>query len=234
MGELNKATVENRRNLLSDAVTNGWVTDFDLDSNEVFIERWSEAHERFVTFRHGFTMTDTAVTIDEEGTEVIRTVEFKEVEHMSDHEPLTKSVLMKILDKVLGKGKDNTRALIKQFNEDEMVAIEPLYIAANEVDGQGDTISLEDTHGMVDSLNKAIGDGRLQSGLFHKHKTDSFTIEKAWVNEVACTIGETEIPAGQPIAQVKFHNVDAWELRKNGELSGLSIGARFTDAEDLT
>jgi hypothetical protein len=226
--DINKATVENKRRLLSDAVTDGWITDFDLDSNEVFIERWD--HDGHKTFRHTFTMTDTTAEISEDSVQVIRTVEFVE---KSLDEPITESRLMKVLDKFFGGPKQNTRQVIKQFDEEDMIAIEPLYIAAGEVDGVGDTISLEDTHGMVDSLNKAITDGRLQSGLFHKHKTDTFTIEKAWVNEVACTIGETDIPAGQPIVKVQFHNEAAWELRKSGELSGLSIGARATEIEEI-
>ncbi len=227
---VDKATVNHKQGLLSDAITDGWVTDFDLDTNDVFIQRFDD--EKFRIFRHSFTMTDTTADIEDEGTEVIRTGGFTDVEKANSEEPITESNLLKALSKYFGGSKENTRQVIKQFDEEEMIAIEPLYIAAGEVDGQGDTISLEDTHGMVDSLNKAIGDGRLQSGLFHKHKTESFTIEKAWVNETACTIGETEVPEGQPIVKVQFHNDEAWELRKTGDLTGLSIGARAI-AEDL-
>jgi len=226
---VDKATVNDKRRLLADAVTDGFIVDFDLDTNEVFIEKFMG--DKFKTFRHSFTMTDTKAEIEEEGTEVIRTTQFTEVEKANSEETI-ESKLFKVIDKYFGGSNKNTKQVIKQFDEEEMIAIEPLYIAAGEVDGQGDTISLEDTHGMVDSLNKAIGDGRLQSGLFHKHKTESFTIEKAWVNETACTIGETEVPEGQPIVKVQFHNDEAWELRKTGDLTGLSIGARAI-AEDL-
>lgn len=234
MTDINKATVENQRRLLSDSISNGWVSDFDLDTKEVFIERWDVEAEKYSTFRHTFVMTDTSVEISEESTEVIRTTEFKEIEKSGQDTPITESRLMKVLDKFFGAPKtDNTIQVIKQFVEEDKVAIEPLYIAAGEVDGHGDTISLEDTHNMVISLNKAITDGRLQSGLFHKHKTESFTIEKAWVNEVDCKIGDIDVPAGQPIAKVQFHNDTAWELRKAGELSGLSIGARAKDIEEI-
>lgn len=233
--EISKVTVHDIRHMLSDAITQGFVIDFDLDENVVFIEKFDDTGNKFKTFKHSFTRTDTTVDIEEEGVEVIRTTDFKEVEKSLDDEPLTAGVLMKIFDKFFAsKDTDKTHQVIKQFDEEEMVAIEPLYIAAGEVDGHGDTISLDDTHGMVDSLNKAISDGRLQSGLFHKHKTDSFTIEKAWVNEVECKIGDTDIPAGQPIVKVKFHNDQAWKLRKAGELSGLSIGARATAIEEIT
>ena len=235
---IDKATVENKRRVLSDAVTNGFIVDFDLDNNEVFIERWSNDHDKFVTFRHAFTMTDTSADIEEEGTEVIRTVDFKEVENTDhDDEPMTKNGLLKVLDKFFGgtKKKDGIQ-VVKQFGTDNesMFAVEPLYIAPGEVDGHGDTMNLEDITSMVESLNKANGEGRLQSGLFHKHKTDVWTLEKAWVNPVECMIGDQLVPEGQPIAKTLFNNERAFEMRINGDISGLSIGARAKGSIDLT
>jgi hypothetical protein len=232
--EIDKATVENKRRVLSDAVTNGFIVDFDLDSNEVFIERWHGDKHR--TFRHSFTLTDTSATIEEEGTEVIRTVDFKEVEKSLDA-PITESRLMKVLDKFFGSSnrKDSIQ-VVKQFGtEDEpMFAVEPLYIAPGEVDGHGDTMGLEDITSMVESLNKANEEGRLQSGLFHKHKTDVWTLEKAWVNPVECMIGDQLVPEGQPIAKTLFNNKRAFQMRIEGDISGLSIGARAKGAIDLT
>ena len=86
---------------------------------------------------------------------------------------------------------------------------------------------------MVKSFNEANESGSLQTSLFHAHKTESFEVVKAWVNEVDCTIGETVVKEGQPIAKIHFLNEDAWELRKTGELMGLSIGARAKSVEVL-
>jgi hypothetical protein len=229
--DINKATVENKRRLLSDAVTDGWITDFDLDSNEVFIERWHGDKHR--TFRHTFTMTDTSAEISEEGVEVVRTVEFVE---KSLDEPVTESRLLKVLDKYFGGSKKETVQIVKQFGtEDEpMFAVEPLYIAPGEVDGHGDTMALEDIESMVESLNKANDEGRLQSGLFHKHKTDVWTLDKAWVNPVECMIGDQLVPEGQPIAKTLFTNKAAFQMRVEGDIAGLSIGARAKEAIDLT
>lgn len=231
MTEVNKATVDTKRNILRDAVKDGWITDFDLDTNEVFIERWDgDTHK---TFRHSFTMTATEATISDESTEVIRTVEFVD---KSLDEPITESKLAKMLDKYFGGSKKPTMDIIKQFGTDTepMFAIEPLYIAPGEVDGHGDTMDLENITSMVDSLNKANDEGRLQSGLFHKHKTDVWTLEKAWVNPVECMIGDQLIPEGQPIAKTLFTNKTAFQMRVDGDISGLSIGARFKGAIDLT
>lgn len=233
---IDKALVENQRRLLHDAVTIGWVTDFDMDSNEVFIERWESDKHR--TFRHSFTMTETSVEIDDDGTEVIRTIDFKEVENSShEDKPITKSALMNVLDKYFGGSKrKDTIQVVKQFgSEDEpMYAVEPLYIAPGEVDGHGDTMNLENITKMVESLNKANDDGRLQNGLFHKHSTNVWSLEKAWVNPVECMIGDQLVPEGQPIAKTLFTNKAAFDMRVNGDISGLSIGARATGSVDLT
>ena len=114
-----------------------------------------------------------------------------------------------------------------------MYCIEPLYTAPGEVDGHGDVANLETITGMVHSLNKANDEGRLQSGLFHKHRTDTWELEKAWVNPVECMIGDQLVPEGQPIAKTLFTNREAFEMRINGEISGLSIGARAKEVIDL-
>jgi hypothetical protein len=232
---LDKATVSDKRNLLSNAITRGWIDDFDLDTNEVFISRWDDDFDKVKTFKHTFTMSETKVEISEEGVEVIRTTDFKEVEKSLDA-PITEGTLSKFLDKYFGGSKKPDMDVIKQFgtDDDAMFAIEPLYIAPGESDGHGDTMDLENITSMVESLNKANDEGRLQSGFFHKHKTDSWTLDKAWVNPVECMIGDQLVPEGQPIAKTLFTNKTAFDMRVAGDISGLSIGARFKGSVDLT
>jgi len=162
--------------------------------------------------------------------EVVKLTEYRVVKN----DLSTEKGLLNFITKHFGGTKGSGKTVLKQFQEEEMVAIEKLYIHPEDVDGVGDTISLEDTRGMVDSLNKAIEAGTLQHGLFHKHKTDSFSVVKAWVAETDCIIGETEIREGQPLIKVQFHNETAWELRKSGEIAGISIGAKATEIEELT
>lgn len=232
---INKATVGDVRSMLSDAVSQGWVVDFDLDDNYVYIEKYMPEMERYKTFKHSFTRTETSVMIDEDGVEVIRTTDYKDVMESEDM-PVTRSFLTKMLDKHFGGSKTKDSHIVKQFGTEgePMYAIEPLYIAPGEVDGHGDTMVEKDIESMVSSLNKANEEDRLQSGLFHKHKTDTWQLEKAWVNPVECTIGDQLVPAGQPIAKTLFTNAKAFEMRVNGEISGLSIGARYKESVDLT
>lgn len=231
--QINKATVNDQRRLLSDAVDNGWVVDFDLEANVVYIERWDSTDEKYKTFKHSFTMTETKVDIEEDGTEVIRKTEFLVVETDTDKDFTGK--IVKVLDKYFGSSKKKASIdVIKQFDATKMYAIEPLYIAPGETDGHLHTMDLEGITEMVDSLNKANDEGRLQSGLFHKHKTTAWKLEKAWVNPVECMIGDTIVPEGQPIAKTLFTNKAAYDMRVAGDISGLSIGARAKEIQEIS
>lgn len=127
---------------------------------------------------------------------------------------------------------ENLLPVVKQFHEDEMIAIEPLYASVGEVDGHGDFIeTIEDMRIFVDAINKANDAGILQSSLFHTHKTNSFKMTRAWVNECECSINGQTIKKGMPLAEIQFTNTKAWELRKSGKFMGLSIGARAVVTE---
>ena len=115
--------------------------------------------------------------------------------------------------------------VIKQFNDEEMVAIEWLYPVEQD-DAHGERMSQEEVRKMIDSLNKSLKDGKLKFSINHSIYTDLWCIEKAWINECDCYIGETFIPEGWPLVKTRFFNKALWESRKSGALMGLSIGAR--------
>jgi hypothetical protein len=230
--DIDKTVISDKRRLLSDAINSGWMNDFDLDESVVYIERWDEDDHKYKTFKHSFTMTDTKVDISDDSVEVIRTTDFKVVVMQDTDKGLTNK-LVNVLDKYFGSSKKTDINIIKQFDDAEMVAIEPLYIAPGETDGHKHTMDLEGITSMVESLNKANDEGRLQSGLFHKHKTDVWTLDKAWVNPTECMIGDTLVPEGQPIAKTLFTSKAAYDMRIAGDIAGLSIGARAKEIQEL-
>lgn len=139
--------------------------------------------------------------------------------------PVTQSFLLNVLQKLFKQEVD--RPVVKQFQEEEMVAIEPLYCSVGELDGHGEYIpSIEEMRKMVNAINSANEDKTLQSAIDHLQKTQSFQLNRAWVNECECIIGDTIVPKGMPIAEIQFKNKKAFDLRKIGKLLGLSIGAR--------
>lgn len=233
--EIDKSTNNDKRNILSDNLRSKFKGSFlwlhDFDDEFVFFEFCDD--ESCKSVRTTYEFNGTSSTFGDDLQEVVRTTDYKVIEESG----LEKSVL-KVLTKFFGGSKAKSKPdldVIKQFGSDDepMYAIEPLYTAPGEVDGHGDVADRETIEGLVVSLNKANEEGRLQSGLFHKHKTDTWKLEKAWVNPVECMIGDQLVPEGQPIAKTLFTNKEAFEMRINGEISGLSIGARAKEVIDL-
>ena len=224
-----------------------WLLDFDEEKKEVYFELYTDGVYTNYVADYTMNSNDTAATLSDTAYPVTRKSTYERIPEEFDVEKsvsgadgLTKAVTT-MLDKYFSGTKksetvNKSLSVIKQFEDEQMVAIEKLYInPITEIDLVGDTMTLEDTRGMVASLNKAIdSEGGIQSGLFHKANADDvFTVEKAWVAETDCMIGETLIEEGQPLIKVQFHNTAAWELRKSGELTGISIGARATEIEEL-
>jgi hypothetical protein len=134
--------------------------------------------------------------------------------------------ILSVLEKALGSGDSEVKVpVIKQFQEEEKVAIEWLYPVEQD-DLHGERMDREEVRKMVDSLNTSIKAGKLKSAIDHVVYTDGWHIEKAWVNEAECSINGTIIPEGWPLCKVKFTNDALWQARKEGKLQGLSIGAK--------
>ena len=168
------------------------------------------------------------MVLSDDKTKVEFTTEYVDVEESEVDKSLAGKITS-LINKHFGGSESEGIPLIKQFQEDEMIAIEPLYIAIGDVDGVGDTYASPDVcHEMVKSFNKAIDDGKMKGNYFHKVDTDDFTILKAWVTETDCIIGDTEVKEGMSLVKVQFVNEQAWELRKSNELKGVSIGAKAT------
>lgn len=238
MMEINKATMQDKMRNLRDAVDKyddekgrwGWMK--DADESYVYVEYGSEC------YRIPYTMTEQGlVTLGETKERVVQESTFSVVEEPED------SLVAKILkgiESVIGSrpGIRVTKSdalVIKQFDEDEMVAIEPMYIApfdtTGEIDGHDDAIDEAEIRKMVDNFNINLEKGNIKSNIDHTEETDKFSVLKAWVNECDCYIGESFVPEGQPIVKTKFHDKELWEQRKSGELMGVSIGAKATACE---
>ena len=171
---LDKATMEDKRSILEQNLRMSfepagefdWLYLIDFDEQYVYFEIYDYDNGAYLYYRVGYEFNGTMATFEDEVEEVVRNTSYEVVEPMNDavedvDRSMSESKLFGWLDKYFGETK-NTTQIIKQFDDEQMVAIEPLYIAAGEVDGHGDTYELATVYGMVDSLNKAIEDGRLQ------------------------------------------------------------------------
>lgn len=227
--KVEKATYEDKHSLLSKAVSSKlnkenaweeyyWLTDFD--DQYVFVCEGGSC------YRISYTMSDVGdVTLMDDKVKVNRTTEY--VVSEETEESKVEKTLLNVLTKYFGgSSKQAPSPVIKQFCDDEMIAVEPLYCPPEMADGHDEGMTETEIRKMVESMNSAIEKGVLKANLFHKETTDKFSVLRGWVNECDCYIGEHLVVKGQPIAEIKFHDEALWKERKAGNLMGLSIGAR--------
>jgi hypothetical protein len=209
----------------------GYVTDYDLEKSEVYVTKWSAEGRELYSFN--FSIKDNVVSVDLESEK--HKVAVTTYQDIPDEEPVTMSKLKSFIKSLLGTPTTNTLVpVVKQFDEEQMIAIERLYLVPEHYDAHGHTISEEDTELMVKSFNSALSAGTLKFSLFHTHETNTFKTLRAWVNPYDCTIGDQFVPKGQPMCENQFLNKAAWEDRKINGLAGVSVGCKATlvDVED--
>lgn len=209
-----------------------WLLDFD----EQYVYFDSYNGTTYNTYRTSYVYNGSSATLGTDRVSVVRMTEYREV--LEDSRETELVSLLKSFLKNFGPTEEKfpkqEMIVLKEFNEEQRIAYEPFYILPDTVDQHGDTISLEETKLMVKSFMEAKQKHGITGNFFHKIDTDKFEIEKVWVNEVESKIGETVVPEGLPIAKVKFNCEKAWEQRKQGKLSGLSIkaNAEWEDVND--
>lgn len=135
----------------------------------------------------------------------------------------TKKSISKATTEVVEKGNKGNLIEITKFNEEQMIAIEPLYCKPMDSDAHDQGMTEEEIRKMVDNINTNIN--KISGNIGHVFNTDGFYFVKAWVNECECMIGSEFVPEGQPIIKVQFTDETLWSMRKTGKLQGLSIGA---------
>lgn len=168
---------------------------------------------------------EKSVDVDDSQDEI---VDLTEEELQKIFDSVETEIEKSLIEKVIKSVKEffvKEVALIKQFDEEKMQAVEVMYVPDN-VDAHEHAMTKEQARKMVDSFNSAIQKGKLKGNLCHAENTQSIEPLKAWITECDCRIGDTYIPEGWPLVKVQFHDKELWELRKAGVLMGVSIGAR--------
>tara|TARA_R110000737_G_scaffold26795_4_gene45554 strand:+ start:5705 stop:6457 length:753 start_codon:yes stop_codon:yes gene_type:complete len=232
---ITKNTAQDKVSLLRDAIEHvfevkgyqEWAYYEDHDESYIYFTLWYEPKEKYSQFKIAYTYNEHVVRlIEDEASFVTKLTEWKDVP--SEESDVEKSVL-KVLKSFFSK--ETPAEIIKAFDDEQMISVEPIWRPAGEVDLHGDTISLEEIRKAVDNINMKIDKGTLQAGLFHGHKTNTFTWQRAWVQEVDATLEDTFVKAGTPLISAKWSNEEAWEDKKAGVLGAPSFGAKGIKVE---
>ena len=128
---------------------------------------------------------------------------------------------------------DNNKLInvVKQFEEEDMIAIEPLYINTGDVDAHGEGVTEKSLDNLVDSFNENIEN--IQGNIHHEFMTKGFKPLKAYRMQMDVHVGDVNKPSemikidkGQPIVEVQYFDKDLWEMRKSGVLGAPSVGCK--------
>ena len=128
-------------------------------------------------------------------------------------------------------------AVVKDAGE-EMISYEVIY-EPNTPDAHGEWMTAETIALGKANFDKAHEAGVVKENLFHMIETDTFTIEKTWIQEEfdVVVIGtEQVIKAGTWVAKVKYHDPVLWDLKKSNVVGGLSIqcsGSVNTETKEI-
>lgn len=118
-----------------------------------------------------------------------------------------------------------TPEILKATNDEEQIAIDVVY-EPFKPDAHGQWMSESTIRKACANFNTELANGAVKPNLFHLSETDKFIIEKSWINEVECVIGDQIVPEGAWLIKTKYLDPELWEMKKSGELMGVSIGCQ--------
>lgn len=132
------------------------------------------------------------------------------------------------------KSDNNSINVVKQFDEEEMIALEPLYINVGGADAHGDGITDEHLDKMIDNFNSHIDN--IKGNIHHSFMTQGFKPIKSYRMPVTVYVGDpskphdmVKIEEGMPVVKIQYAKNDLgrkyWKMRKEGKLGAPSIGA---------
>jgi Putative phage serine protease XkdF len=89
------------------------------------------------------------------------------------------------------------------------------------VDLHGDETSLEDVRLAKESFNKSM----MRANLFHMVMTDSFDIIESFLAPTEMILNKNLVQAGEWLVTLQIYDDALWDMIKNDEITGVSIGA---------
>jgi hypothetical protein len=112
------------------------------------------------------------------------------------------------------------KEIVKSVNE-ELKQATFIVMVPDEVDLHGDITSEEEVRKACFNFNKHCR----QSNLLHLAKTATFEFAESYIAPVDFQIDDITVKKGTWLATVQVNDDGLWDLIKDGQINGLSIGA---------
>jgi len=111
------------------------------------------------------------------------------------------------------------------IEEEERISIEVVY-EPDVKDQHGNWMSAEEIRKGYESFCSNLEAGVVEPNLFHYQNTDLFEIQKTWINEemdVTVHGSEEVVKAGTWLVKIHYKDDRLWELKKSGDIIGVSM-----------
>lgn len=124
---------------------------------------------------------------------------------------------------------ENTN-LVKSSDGQELKQATFIVMVPDEIDLHGDITSEDEVRKACFNFNKYCR----QPNLLHMAQTTSFEFVESYIAPTDLQIDGIEVKKGTWLATVQVHDDGLWDLIKQGEINGLSIGAdaKIKDIDD--
>lgn len=119
--------------------------------------------------------------------------------------------------------------ITKSLNTEQRISVEMIYEPFTP-DEHGEWMSEDTIRYACLDFNEKLSQGIVKANLFHAETTDTFKVLKTWINEVDCYIGnegeeKVLVKKGSWLGEFFWEDERVWELKKCGEIGGVSICA---------
>ena len=118
-----------------------------------------------------------------------------------------------------------SKVFIQKFNEDEQIILGVVLEPTTSVnpDLHNDFYNSEEVFKACDNFNTYCMNTNVEHIFQLPDGTASIT--KSFIMPIECTIGEQIVKAGSWLQEWKIHSDDLWQMVKDNEFTGFSIGA---------
>lgn len=140
---------------------------------------------------------------------------------------LKKQGILKSYSKDITESEINTEGSSRWEKQPVIKAIDTelmqvTYVVMQEgIDAHGDYTSLETIRSAKESFNSNM----VKANLFHLVETDTFSIIESYLAPVDMVLGEHFVRKGTWLATLQIHDPELWQMIKDGDIVGVSIGA---------
>lgn len=119
-------------------------------------------------------------------------------------------------------GDDATYGKIQVAKAVDNELMQVTYVAMKPgVDLHGDLVELEDIRLAKESFNKSM----MRANMFHMVMTDTFDIIESFLAPTEMVLNKNLVEKGEWLVTLQIHDSDLWNMIKNDEITGVSIGA---------